>query len=572
MSADTDHRDQPDVQHRAMASDADTPGRPDATESDRRAKMQAALHGAATRAGAVGRYLWAELRATTMATASQTWRLVCYGIASARLSMSRRTLRRAHLALGEKLYQVGSGDPAMRDAIRGLDEQIKAASEVKRSTSKLVAQRREQLIQLAESSASASDVSPAVPERERMLTCWQDLEQQRGRLEALRIRLWPSSAAEAKRVVLGTGMCLLVLIAVFMLATGHKPNTKSSMDDTYTKLLAGGKEAAVDGAARPDTVRSAAETSNAQMPTQKTKSNIPSMAVAPFDSAQAKQHQQSWASYLGVPVETINSIGMELVLIPPGEFLMGSPDSETEAEEYEKPQHRVRITKPFYLGVYEVTQSQYQKVMGENPSKLKGESLPVETISWEDAMEFCKRLSEVTEENAAGRTYRLPTDAEWEYACRAGTTTQWYHGNDENGLAKVANVADATLKDESPDSKNTIRATDGYVFTAPVGQFQANAFGLYDMHGNVREWCQDWLGTYEKGTASDPTGPGSASSRRGPFAPGCVSPRVLRGGSFFDGRNCRSASRTGAFPDYRCAAVGFRVAGVQSVPMPSVSN
>ncbi|MCY2990257.1 MAG: formylglycine-generating enzyme family protein [Planctomycetota bacterium] len=252
--------------------------------------------------------------------------------------------------------------------------------------------------------------------------------------------------------------------------------------------------------------------------------------------------QETWERVLGANgdrLETLtNTLGMQLVLIPTGEFLMGSPDSDSEAGSAEKPQHRVQITKPFYLGVYEVTQTQYQKVVGSNPSEFKGESLPVETVSWEDAVAFCQRLSEVAEERVAGRTYRLPTEAEWEYACRAGSTGKYSFGESEAELGKSAWY--------NKNSGNT---------THPVGAKQANAWGLCDMHGNVWEWCQDWYGPYAAGQASDPSGSGAASLR------------VLRGGSWCDGgRICRSAYRLRIGPGGRNLVIGFRVAGVRSGP------
>ena len=139
-------------------------------------------------------------------------------------------------------------------------------------------------------------------------------------------------------------------------------------------------------------------------------------------------------------------------------------------------------------------------------------------VSWNDAVAFCKWLS-----RKEGKTYRLPTEAEWEYACRAGTTTRYYSGDDPETLAKVGNVADAAVKAKFPDWKFTIKANDGYVFTAPVGKFKPNAFGLYDMHGNAWQWCADWYGPeyYAKSLADDPTGPASGNGR------------VLRGGSWY---------------------------------------
>ena len=152
----------------------------------------------------------------------------------------------------------------------------------------------------------------------------------------------------------------------------------------------------------------------------------PPQAVAPFDSDQAKAHQKAWADHLGIPVQITNSLGIKLNLIPPGEFTMGSPESELGRNKGET-QHLVKITKPFYLGVHEVTQQQYEKVMGKNPSKSKGANKPVETVNWNDAVYFCHKLTK-----QEGDQYRLPTEAEWEYACRAGTTTTYSFGDDVN--------------------------------------------------------------------------------------------------------------------------------------------
>jgi len=228
--------------------------------------------------------------------------------------------------------------------------------------------------------------------------------------------------------------------------------------------------------------------------------------------ANAKKHQRATVDDLGVPVEITNSIGMKLALIPAGEFAMGSPESDDHATESEKPQHKVRITKPFYLGVHEVTQAEYEKVTGENPSRFIGASNPVEHVSWHDATEFCKRLS--AEE---GKTYRLPTEAEWEYACRAGTTKQYSFGDAWTSLGEYAWYAN------NSDTKTHL-----------VGEKKPNAWGLYDMHGNVYEWCQDRFGEdyYAGSPTDDPPGP-----ERGAY-------RVVRGGcwggvAWF----CRAAGR-----------------------------
>ena len=229
-------------------------------------------------------------------------------------------------------------------------------------------------------------------------------------------------------------------------------------------------------------------------------------------------------------MEVTNSIGMKLRLIPAGEFMMGSPGTESDRDDTET-QHRVSITKPFYLGVTEVTQEQYQKVMGTNPSEFKGAQNPVETVNWVDAVEFCRKLSAMPAEKTAGHVYRLPTEAEWEYACRAGTTTAYSFGDDASRLG------DYGWFEGNSDSK-----------THPVGEKKPNGWGLYDMHGSVLEWCQDWPGAYPSGSATDPTGATSGSVR------------VSRGGSWkLIARGCRSAYRDWNSPEFRGINLGFRV-------------
>lgn len=181
-----------------------------------------------------------------------------------------------------------------------------------------------------------------------------------------------------------------------------------------------------------------------------------------------------------------NSIGMEFKPIPAGTFTMGEGDTA----------HQVTLKKSFEMGVFEVTQEQYEKVMGKNPSKFKGANNPVEQVSWNDAVEFCRKLSELREENTAGHVYRLPTEAEWEYACRSGTSTSYSFGNDKSELGEYA-----WYKDNSGEK------------THPVGKKKPNAWGLYDMHGNVFEWCQDYYGQPSTDPATDPMGPKSGSDR-----------------------------------------------------------
>ena len=216
-----------------------------------------------------------------------------------------------------------------------------------------------------------------------------------------------------------------------------------------------------------------------------------------------------------------NSIGMELKLLPAGVFTMGDKDDE----------HGVMLTKPFMIGVHEVTQEQYEQVMGINPSDFRGSNNPVENVSWEDAVEFCRELSALPSEKAAGHVYRLPTEAEWEYACRAGTTTAYNFGDDDSELGDYA----------------WIRENSGRT-THPVGGKKPNAWGLYDMHGNVWEWCQDWYKAYPRGTVTDPTGATSGSLR------------VTRGGCWCSAAGgVRSAERYGYVPSIRVDLYGFRV-------------
>jgi formylglycine-generating enzyme required for sulfatase activity len=256
----------------------------------------------------------------------------------------------------------------------------------------------------------------------------------------------------------------------------------------------------------------------------------PSSDVAPFDAAQAKAHQQAWADHLGVPVETTNSIGMKFVVIPPGEFMMGSPKGESGRLDHET-LHKVTLTKPFQMGMHEVTQEHYQRVMGTTPSTFKGKQNPVEQVNWDEAVAFCGKLAALPAEKSAGYVYRLPTEAEWEYACRAGTTTKYSFGN-----------SDSELGDYAWYDKNSGRTTH------PVGGKKPNAWGLYNMHGNVYEWCQDWYGDYASGSVTDPTGAASSSLR------------VARGGCWINySVSCRSAHRPRGATDSRFNFLGFRV-------------
>jgi formylglycine-generating enzyme required for sulfatase activity len=313
--------------------------------------------------------------------------------------------------------------------------------------------------------------------------------------------------------------------------------------------------------------------------------DTPSLAIPPFEAAQAKQHQQTWADYLGVPVESENSIGMKMVLIPPGEFLMGSSEEEQarfldearadndhwaiERIPNEGPRHQVRITRPFRLSRHEVTLGQFRLFVEEagyetdaerngkggwggdgtwgkwvqnprfvwnlDPGFEQTDEHPVVNISWNDATAFCKWLSKKT-----GDAYVLPTEAQWEYACRAGTTTAWHSGDGDDLLGEYAwFIASAGGK------------------THRVGQLKPNGWNLYGMHANVREWCADRWGPdyyrYVQSRPNDPTGPTTGSHR------------VFRGGHWLDyAACCRSAYRDHYSPVICGYHLGFRPA--QEIP------
>jgi uncharacterized protein (TIGR02996 family) len=247
-----------------------------------------------------------------------------------------------------------------------------------------------------------------------------------------------------------------------------------------------------------------------------------------------------------VPTLT-NSIGMRLVLVPPGSFRMGAADDEPEHFHDEVPHHRVTLTRAFYLGMTAVTQDQFQEVVGNNPSHFSPDrlyrdtrSFPVEGVSWTAAVSFCARLSALPAERAAGRVYRLPTEAEWEYACRgAGTSTTAFH------FGSSISCLQANFDARFPYGEEAGPYLDRPV---PVGTFAPNVLGLYDLHGNVWEWCADRFDSayYADSPSIDPVGPSTGEAH------------VLRGGSWFStGRVCRSACRN-ATANHE--TTGFRVA------------
>ena len=312
--------------------------------------------------------------------------------------------------------------------------------------------------------------------------------------------------------------------------------------------------------------------------------DAPKPAIAPFDAAQAKQHQEEWAAYLKVPVEYTNFLDMKFRLIPPGEFTMGStaeesaaalkevsPDDKHRQEciKSEAPLHKVILTQPIYLGVNEVTQAEYEKIMGVNPSHfapmgagkeavagLETAEHPVEMVSWNDAAEFCAKLSKQeklkpfyfrvgeTITPLDGTGYRLPSEAEWEFACRAGTATKYWIGDKDEDLVRAGWFGG--------NSGGRTHA---------AGELKANPFGLSDIHGNVWEWVQDgwdatYYGQFPEKPAIDPSRPFLADSRR-----------VVRGGVLgLTASHCRSSIRSAHHPAGRDVSIGFRV----SLPIDAV--
>ncbi len=259
--------------------------------------------------------------------------------------------------------------------------------------------------------------------------------------------------------------------------------------------------------------------------------------LASLAVAAAQESKPAGGKTKGPPKELAVDLGkglkLELVLIPAGEFLMGSPDAEKGGFALAKPQHRVRITRPFYLGKYLVTQEQWEAVMGSNPSEFKGPKNPVDSAGWEDCREFLKRLNEKFADAAV--KFSLPTEAQWEYACRAGSKTKYYYGDDPARLAEFAWFYD------NSEGK-----------THPVGEKKPNAWGLYDMHGNLFQWCADWYGDdyYKSSPESDPCGPPSGTLH------------IDRGGDWNStARGCGSAFRNTNSPR-RDHFIGLRVAGL----------
>ena len=408
----------------------------------------------------------------------------------------------------------------------------------------------------------------------------------------------PTFGKKVATAALGLSLAALMVLAAVLIRVRHSDNTETTLQVPDGAHVTVGR----DGNVTVDTQGTGNRGAEAQRhkgteegtgdreqgtakssPIPNPQSLIPSFAVAPFDAKKAREHQEAWARHLGVPVEIRNSIGMKFVLIPPGEFDMGStPEdqakvieglkaiksfSPTEEKEWldrisaEGPRHRVKITRPFYLGIYPVTQAEYERVMDINPSVYAGKPLdasafspalrddekryrqtvsenlagkdtrdyPVDTVSWHDCVAFCARLSAMPEERRAEAAYRLPTEAQWEYACRAGTTTLWYNGDDPSRFTEI------------PGSyRNTPNR---------VEQNLPNAWSLYDLCGRTEQWCADFYlkDYYARSPVADPLGPERGS-------------RVTRGGQpRVDPFRARSASRHNVQSIDRLPSFGFRL-------------
>lgn len=278
----------------------------------------------------------------------------------------------------------------------------------------------------------------------------------------------------------------------------------------------------------------------------------PELSTFEFDvvtvDAQGHETQRTRGQAQSFTEDLGNGIGLDMVLVPGGSFVMGAPATEAESLDWERPQHPVRV-KPFFVGKYPVTQAQWFAVsalpkvdcdLNPNCSKFKGLKRPAERVSWFEALEFCDRLSHCT-----GRAYRLLTESEWEYACRAGTTTPFHFG--ETITTALANYNGNYTYGAGPKRERREQTTE-------VDSFPANAFGLYDLHGNVQEWCLDyWQRSYE-GAPTDGS-VWTCTEGQLPYR------RVLRGGWWdYDPQGCRSACRSWLYADHRYDSIGFRVA------------
>ena len=382
----------------------------------------------------------------------------------------------------------------------------------------------------------------------------------------------PPGVRRRRLMAAGGGLVGLLLCGIIIITITNKDGKKTTIRvpegvETNVQIAPGSN---VEIVQQDDTPASPASTPK----TDGWPADAPPQAIAPFSAEQAKKHQEAWAEYLKVDVEYTNSIGMKFRLIPPGEFTMGSTTEEIEEAilgitdgdtkeniKTEAPQHKVILTQPIYLGVHEVTQANYEKVMGKNPSyfaatgegkevvaEMDTTNHPVEMASWNDAIDFSTKLnwqeklkpsyfrSGETVTQIGDMGYRLPSEAEWEYACRSGTTTKYWNGDGETALRQTC---------------WWFGNSDGH--THEVGGLDANSFGLHDVHGNVWEWVQDgWNPRFYQLRQEIP-----AENPHSPFD----SEHILRGGNWsYDPMRCRASDRHPYGPDGSQNTIGFRLA------------
>jgi formylglycine-generating enzyme required for sulfatase activity len=331
------------------------------------------------------------------------------------------------------------------------------------------------------------------------------------------LRLAPKQRSLNRLAVLAAGgvalLCLITLVVgIKLLGRNEKPVANSA-----------GKTVAAADKPLPSTTN--------QPPQPKPAATTPPTALEPAPNSHKPTKAAEPLAPLEKPapkeisVELGNGVKLEMILIPAGEFLMGDDNGGGD----EKPVHRVKITKPFYLGKHPVTQEQWEAVMGNNPSHFNRSKNPVERVSWDDCQAFFEKINA----KVGGGKFSLPAEAQWEYACRAGSVTRYCFGDDMSSLDEYA------WYDKNSENK-----------THAVGKKKPNAWGLYDIHGNVWEWCADWYdgGYYANSPVDDPAGPSGGSNR------------VFRGGGWYDpALNCRSANRYGYSPERRTDNLGFRV-------------
>ena len=300
---------------------------------------------------------------------------------------------------------------------------------------------------------------------------------------------------------------LLLLMPTMMMAQTTKVRRQQSTSGTTTQP------------AQPKTPKTTKTTRKGQTQTS-------SRPAAPSAPRRATTPSSSSSSMQNITV-TVSGVTFTMVAVQGGTFTMGATSEQgSDAYSDEKPAHRVTLSD-YYIGQTEVTQALWQAVMGSNPSNWKGSNLPVEQVSWNDCQQFITKLNQIT-----GRRFRLTTEAEWEYAASGGVRSRGYKYSGSNNLSDVA------WYDDNSGSK-----------THPVGQKNANELGIYDMSGNVREWCQDWYGSYGSSAQTNPQGPSSASNR------------VLRGGGWINFAGiCRVSDRNRWLPGSSCDSLGLRLA------------